>query len=104
MGAGKEARMLIRGALGSQLPNGEKAEALYCWYAFEQKRESLVELRSLLFAGARSPGWDLSPVIEMAIALGHPAGDFLRVLGEVVVGTKPLEELHRFTEWRDLTN
>jgi Tfp pilus assembly protein PilF len=102
MGAGKEARTLIRDALRSQLAGGEKAEALYCWYAFEQKRESLVQLKALLLTEARSPGWDLNPVAEMSISLGHPASDFLRVLGEVVVGSKPLKELDRFTEWRDL--
>jgi Tfp pilus assembly protein PilF len=102
MGAAKEAGTLIRGALRSQLASGEKAEALYCWYAFEQKRESLLQLRALLLAEARSLGWDLNPVAEMSIALGHPAGNFVRVLGEVVVGTKPLEELNRFTEWRNL--
>ncbi len=102
MGAATEARTLIRGALGSQLASGERAEALCCWYAFDQERESLLELMSLLLAGARSLGWDLNPVVDTAIARGHPAGGFLRILGEVVVGAKPLEELNRFTEWRDL--
>ena len=102
MGANEEALDLVRGALGSGLEDGDRTEALWCWYAFEQNRECLVELRTLLLGGARSRGWDLTPVVGRAIALGHSAGDFLRVLSEVVVGTRPLEEVDRFPEWRDL--
>lgn len=104
LGADEEALNLVRGALGSPLEDGDRTEALWCWYAFVQNRECLVELRTLLLGGARSPGWDLTPVAARAIAVGHPSGEFLRFLGEVVVAARPIGELGRFSEWRDLAS
>lgn len=102
LGAEEEAGALVRAALKAELTEGEKVEALFCWYAFEGNRGTLRELRTLLVRGARSRGWDLTPVVARAVAVGHEDVDFLRVLGAVVVDAKPLRELGDLPLWRGL--
>jgi hypothetical protein len=77
-------------------------EALFCWYAFEGESRTLAELRRLLQGGARSESWDLTPVVAKAIEIGHTQTDFIRVLGEVVMGMRQTEDLAQFPWWAEL--
>jgi Flp pilus assembly protein TadD len=102
LGATQEAIALLRQALKGELQEGQKVEALFCWFAFENRREALHELRGLLTRGARSKGWDLTPVVETAVALGHGEDSFLRALAAVVVGEADVQALDASPRWREL--
>lgn len=101
-GAVEEAGSLVRRAVALIAEPGVKVEALFCWYAFEANPDVLDELKVLLLAGARSPGWDLTPVVERSAALGHPEAEFLRLLGDVITGVKSPNDLDGFPIWRAL--
>jgi len=99
----EEATALIRRSTTLIVDAGVKTEALFCWYAFERTPEVLPEIKVLLSAGARSLGWDLTPIVERSIAKGHPEAEFLRGLGEAIVGVRSTESLDEFSIWRELT-
>jgi hypothetical protein len=102
LGAQEEAVALVRRSLKAELSEGEKVEALFCWFAFEGSRESLRELRGLLIGGSRSTGWDLTTVVGHVVAAGHQEPDLLRVLAAVVVDKGEIRELDAFPRWREL--
>jgi tetratricopeptide (TPR) repeat protein len=101
VGAVDESAGLIRRALAVPLTDSDKVEALFCWYAIEGERGTLRELRSLLGLGARSKGWDLTPVVSQAVAGGHEEAELMRALAAVVGGERDVRDLDAFRVWRE---
>ncbi len=78
-------------------------ECLYYEYAHtkdaEKRKKSLEEIRKMIEAGDRSPGWDLSMNVERAKKEGHPAPELLETLAKVIAEEVDASELHKFAEY-----
>jgi hypothetical protein len=83
--------------------SGLAAECRFYAYAHRPAAErdaALRELKRVLRAGARSPGWNLRPHVERAEQDGHPAGAWLRQLAAVISDGADIGSLDDWDEWR----
>lgn len=94
-GRAEEARGLLARALAAEVDPVLRCEL--CFYAYAHAPEllpdALAELRALLAAGVRSPGWDLRANVERACSEGHPAPERLAALARVITDAAPLAEI-----------
>ena len=65
----------------------------------EERKASLGELRRLIFAGIRSPRFDLSANVQRARDDGHPEPELLGDLARVIADEAPADILDRHTGW-----
>ncbi|HZF37888.1 MAG TPA: tetratricopeptide repeat protein [Blastocatellia bacterium] len=73
----------------------------YCYAHFwNEEPTALSELKRVLLAGDRSPGWSLQPNIERAEADGHPKVELLKTLARVINEEAGIEELEAAGDWR----
>ena len=72
-------------------------------YAHAPKRYplALVDIAKLLLQGVRSEDWNFSSNLNRAKEDGDKRLSLLNELAKVINGTKPLQDLARFREWRD---
>jgi len=104
-GRKEEGREMIAasfGALADGASPGLLAELWFYRYAhfWSEKPAALSELRRVLLAGDRSPGWSLQPNIERAEADGHPNVALLKALARVINEEAGIEELGADGDWR----
>jgi tetratricopeptide (TPR) repeat protein len=88
------------------LPNASEAlllEVSFYRYAHAPKRYplALVDIAELLLQGVRSEDWSFSSNLNRAKEDGDKRLSLLNELAKVINGTKPLQDLARFREWRD---
>jgi protein O-mannosyl-transferase len=104
-GRKEEGREMIAasfGALADGASPGLLAELWFYRYAhfWSEKPAALSELKRVLLAGDRSPGWSLQPNIERAEADGHPNVALLKALARVINEEAGIEELGADGDWR----
>jgi len=103
-GRKEEGREMIAasfGALADGASPGLLAELWFYRYAhfWSEKPAALSELKRVLLAGDRSPGWSLQPNIERAEADGHPNVALLKALACVINEEAGIEELEADADW-----
>jgi len=84
------------------VPSAVSVEYWFYIYAHSPppyRSEALSNLRLLIEAGARSKGWNLSQNVQMAEREGHPVGNWLGVLAQVITQDSPSSALDSWTEW-----
>jgi tetratricopeptide (TPR) repeat protein len=89
-------------ALADNVSPGLLAELWFYRYThfWSEEPAALSELKRVLLAGDRSPGWSLQPNIERAEADGHPNVALLKTLARVINGEARMEELEADSDWR----
>lgn len=95
-GRDAEARELLARALAD--PAADPAlRCELCFYALAHAPdlcpEALTQLRALLAAGVRSPGWDLRANVARVRREGHPQAELLATLAAVIADAAPLSAL-----------
>lgn len=76
-----------------------------CWFyalvhrPLEKQTEALKELKAILSAGGRSPGWDLGPHLAQAKARGRADLPWLEKLAAVISGGADIATLDGWAEW-----
>ena len=104
-GRSDEGLAVLEQALEQLGPSNNPSLAAECWfYAFAHRRanerfEALRELKRVLQAGARSPGWNLKPNIERAKGDSHPAVPWLEKLAAVISDGADIETLGGWQDW-----
>lgn len=63
--------------------------------------QALKELKRLILVGVRSPGWDLTRNVEVAIKAGHEESPWLAILAQVLGDEAPETALHGWRAWMD---
>ena len=71
--------------------------------AEEERPDAVRQIADLVAAGARSPGWDLSPNVERVEADEPDRAPFLRTLASVISEEEDPETLDEFPEWQAAT-
>lgn len=104
-GRKEEGREMITASFDSLADNtspGLLAELRFYRYAhfWSEERAVLSELKRILLAGNRSPGWSLRPNIERAETDGHPNVALLKTLALVINEEAGIEELETDVDWR----
>ena len=64
----------------------------------------LRKLRKLVDENARSPGWNLTPIVEGAIEQNHPDSAWLPKLAAVITEGVDVATLEDWKDWRDVRN
>jgi tetratricopeptide (TPR) repeat protein len=104
-GRKEEGRDMIAASFGA-LAGGNSPGLLaelwfYCYAHFGNEwPTALSELKRVLLAGNRSPGWSLQPNVERAEADGHPNVSLLKTLARLINEEAGIEELEADAEWR----
>ena len=79
--------------------------AAECWFyglvhrAPEKQTEALKELKAILSAGGRSPGWDLGPHLAQAKASGRVDLPWIEKLAAVISDGADIATLDGWAEW-----
>ncbi|MCH8045834.1 MAG: tetratricopeptide repeat protein [Planctomycetes bacterium] len=76
----------------------------FYWYAqgpAKERSKWLARLKKLLKDGVRSPGWDLTPIVERATKDRHPAKSWLGKLAAVIGDEAKLDTLKKWKAWKD---
>jgi MinD-like ATPase involved in chromosome partitioning or flagellar assembly/Flp pilus assembly protein TadD len=79
-------------ALPERLPALD-LEMCFYEFAFQLREDAFGDMLNLLENDVRSPGWDLSPVVEAASEHGHPHLERVRQAAEVIGGRASLTSL-----------
>jgi len=100
----QEAERLIAKLLTVDSEQSIELEAwFYCFaHIVERRADALTHLRSLIDAGVRSPGWDLSCNVERAARDEHPDRELVACLADVISGKTDASSLSRFPAWNAL--
>lgn len=92
-------------ALHASEPAGDlSAELSFYWYVqgpANERSKWLARLKKLLKDGVRSPGWDLTPIVERATKDRHPAKIWLGKLAAVISDEAKLYTLKNWKAWKD---
>jgi len=101
-GRDDEAGSLLERCVAAGASTDAELEAWFYRYAYQfaEDRAALAEVRRLILAGFRSPGWDLATTAEHAIERGHGNPELIRVLATVI--TDPAASpacLDAFPDW-----
>jgi Tfp pilus assembly protein PilF len=104
-GRKEEGREMIAasfGALADNISPGLLPELWFYRYAHfgSEWPVALSELKRILLAGNRSPGWSLRPNIERAEIDGHPNVALLKTLARVINEEVEIEGLETDGDWR----
>ena len=89
----------------SDLPENPTLE-VECWFyalahrSVEGQEEALQNLKRVLIAGARSPGWNFIPNIQQAKNVGNPDVPWLEKLAAVISEEADIRILDEWTKWR----
>ena len=59
------------------------------------QKKALVELQRLISEGARSPGWNFEPDIELATKAGHPDPAMLRKIADELTSLEPVTTVQK---------
>ncbi len=92
-------------ALAAEGLSENPALAAECWFYGlvhrppEQQTEALEELKAILSAGGRSPGWDLGPHLAQAKARGRADMLWLEKLAAVISDGADIATLDGWEEW-----
>jgi hypothetical protein len=105
LGRKEEGREMIAasfGALADNISPGLLTELWFYRYAHfgSDLPTALSELKRILLAGDRSPGWSLQSNIERAETDGHPNVALLKTLARVINEEAGIEELETDADWR----
>ena len=88
----------------SEPANDLSAELGFYWYAqgpANERSKWLARLKKMLKDGIRSPGWDLTPIVERAATDRHPAKTWLGKLAAVIDDETKLDSLKNLRAWKN---
>jgi Tfp pilus assembly protein PilF len=103
-GRDEEAWSLVDRALEVGRANALLVELWFYVFAMgagSRQKQALTELISFVARGARSPGWNFDGILDRARADGHPDGEWLETLADVLASRKDAKALDAWPKWTD---
>lgn len=79
-----------------------RLEAYFYLFAHDRSPDAdqyVKDLKKLLLAGVRSPGWDLAPTVKAAESVRHSNINLLRAIAGVIGNLSEISVLEEFSAW-----